>query len=153
MKPIGLYRPFSEHMGNMYKEHCIRHLSRDSARKHLSAEPGGSRRVAHLCRFHGSAKCASVTALMHVFDTNVTRIFCNCRNPDDVALISELVGILHTMVKCGDLEISNQAMNDIHAENGMDVFEMLLEVHGMNMLRAFLVRRRRTWQKELLHVS
>ncbi|CAE7408605.1 unnamed protein product, partial [Symbiodinium necroappetens] len=49
-------------------------------------------------------------------------------NPDDVALISELVGILHTMVKCGDLEISNQAMNDIHAENGMDVFEMLLEV-------------------------
>ena len=79
--------------------------------------------------------------------------FCNCRNPDDVALISELVGILHTMVKCGDLEISNQAMNDIHAENGMDVFEMLLEVHGMNMLHAFLVRRRRTWQKELLHVS
>eukprot|EP00439_Symbiodinium_sp_Y106_P026347 s6397_g3.t1 len=49
-------------------------------------------------------------------------------NPDDVALISELVGILHTMVKCGDLEISNQAMNDILAENGMDVFEMLLEV-------------------------
>ena len=50
-----------------------------------------------------------------------------------MALISELVGILHTMVKCGDLEISNQAMNDILAENGMDVFEMLLEVRGMSI--------------------
>ena len=37
------------------------------------------------------------------------------------------------MVKCGNLEISNQAMKDILAENGMDVFEMLLEVAGSNL--------------------
>ena len=31
------------------------------------------------------------------------------------------------MIKCGDAEIRDQAMKDILAENGMDVFDMLLE--------------------------
>ena len=71
-----------------------------------------------------------------------------------MALISELVGTLHTMVKCGDLEIGNQAMNDILAENGMDVFEMLLEVHGTNMCtRIHREMQADLAERELLHVS
>ena len=37
------------------------------------------------------------------------------------------------MMKCGDKEIQENAMNDIWAENGMDVFDMLLEVHVTTM--------------------
>ncbi|CAJ1359160.1 unnamed protein product [Effrenium voratum] len=47
---------------------------------------------------------------------------------DDIALIAELVGVLNTMMDCGSKEICDQAMTEIKAENGLDVFDMLLEV-------------------------
>lgn len=46
----------------------------------------------------------------------------------DVALIGELVGVLNTMMKCGDKAICDQAMADIQKENGLDVFDVLLQV-------------------------
>lgn len=47
---------------------------------------------------------------------------------NDVALIGELVGVLITMMKCDVKEICDKAMADIKAENGLDVFDVLLQV-------------------------